>query len=580
MPGRKAAAEARGVSAIALACVQLLLRVGAPTLLVAAALTVPSAGAAGSSARNGRIAADATLNARDIHIVDGTGDRRLVADGATAIEPAVTADGRRVAYVSTRDGSPQIWVVSADGGGANRLTSGAGSYQPSWSPDGRSLAFVSLRDGLPKIYVMKADGTDQRRLTKGGGEEYTPSWSPAGDHIAFASVRDRAADVYVIDIAGLQERQLTTDPGEDVNPVWSADASQLAFESDRSVDGLPDIWVMNADGSNQHDVSNFPGWEGSPSWWPGWRIMFVSQQNGSWQLFSMNPDGSGRESLTGTDSNAFFGQAAGPGFVYETDQDAKRDIVTFDGVGGGRRQLTSSRGDNKYPVFSRDGRRVVFDSTRDGNDEVYVMNADGSRQRRLTRNPAYDLDPTWSPDARRIAWVRVDYVSGKSGLFVMDADGSHQRRIALIPPLDRHPVWSSDGRTIAFESDQNGNWDVYLLRADGTGRKRVTSNRADEGGPAFSHDSQRIAFYSARNGNWSIYVMNAKGGRPRQLTRDPFTDALYPTWSPGDGEIGYARTIDWIDWDIWAVRPDGTGVRQITRGGPQERFPSWAPAAR
>src|SRR5205814_2505405 len=109
-------------------------------------------------------------------------------DTATAPQPlrrsAQVARSTGIAFVSTRDGNAEIYVMNPDGSAQTRLTNDAASDRhPTWSPDGRRIAFTSTRDGNAEIYVMNADGSAPARLTNTPSNESSPAWSPAGDHI-------------------------------------------------------------------------------------------------------------------------------------------------------------------------------------------------------------------------------------------------------------------------------------------------------------------------------------------------------------------------------------------------------------
>ena len=120
---------------------------------------------------------------------DGSGKRRLTRKGAHNFNPAWSPDGKRIAFERGRkerevsNGAAGSWglglyVMNADGSGQQRLTQGGS--QPYWSPDGRKIAFVSNRDGNSDIHVMNADGSGRRNLTRGAGNrESQPVWSPA-----------------------------------------------------------------------------------------------------------------------------------------------------------------------------------------------------------------------------------------------------------------------------------------------------------------------------------------------------------------------------------------------------------------
>ena len=142
----------------------------------------------------------------------------------------------QIAFVSRRDGNAEIYVMDADGTNQRRLTNNrANDRSPAWSPDGRRIAFVSERDGhvhvrhgwpTSEIYVMDADGGNPQNLTNNPSDDWSPSWSPNGKRIAFVSERDEPrvyGDIYVMDADGSDPERLTNNPRDDRYPAWSPD---------------------------------------------------------------------------------------------------------------------------------------------------------------------------------------------------------------------------------------------------------------------------------------------------------------------------------------------------------------------
>jgi TolB protein len=175
--------------------------------------------------------------------------------------------GSRLAVVVSQNGSPDIWVVDADGRNPRQLTKhSAIDVSPSWSPDGRRIAFVSDRAGSPNVYVMNSDGSDVRRLTYDGGYNTAPSWSPDGRWIAYEVRVGGQFDIWLTDPEGQVNAPLVTHPRTDENPTWAPDSRKLAFHSSRR--GKPDLYTIDIDGENLRPLTDGAGDNTTPNWGP------------------------------------------------------------------------------------------------------------------------------------------------------------------------------------------------------------------------------------------------------------------------------------------------------------------------
>ncbi|RMG20911.1 MAG: Tol-Pal system beta propeller repeat protein TolB [Deltaproteobacteria bacterium] len=194
--------------------------------------------------------------------------RTVVGGDAMYTGGAYSPDGSKIAFTRTVDGNAEIYVVHADGTGLKRLTNAYGvDTSPTWSPDGRRIAFVSSRHGNPHIFVMNADGSDQRRLTFQGNYNQTPDWSPRGDVIAFTARDERNVfDLFTVNVETGEIHRLTQDTGNNEEPSFSPNGRHIVFTSTRT--GRSEIWIMNADGTNQRKLKLPPGAYFTPAWGP------------------------------------------------------------------------------------------------------------------------------------------------------------------------------------------------------------------------------------------------------------------------------------------------------------------------
>ncbi len=268
--------------------------------------------------------------------------------------------------------------------------------------------------------------------------EHKHDWKPGRRvrrHPLAARVSTSARETLIVPIlaAGLMAALLALGGAGPATAAFPGANGKVAFESHR--DGNAEVYVMNADGSGQTNLSNNAAGDAEPAWSPdGQKLAFASFRDGNYEIYVMNADGSGQTNLSNN--------AAG-------------DLL---------------------PAWSPDGQKLAFTSSRDGNDEIYVMNADGSGPTRLTNNAEFDLTPAWSPDGQKLAFA--SFRDGNYEIYVMNADGSGQANLSNNAAADFAPAWSPDGQKLAFDSDRDGNLEVYVMNADGSGQANLTNNAA------------------------------------------------------------------------------------------------------
>jgi TolB protein len=178
--------------------------------------------------------------------------------------PVYSPDGTRIAFMSGRDGNPEIYMMNTDGSNQRRLTNHpAGDGTPTWSPNGQQIAFVSDRTGTPQIYIMGLDGSNVRRITMNESWADQPTWSSAFNEIAYAGRTGSGYDIKIFDIASGEARQITFSEGSNERPAYSPNGRHLAFTSTRS--GGTQVFTVGRDGKGLRQITR-TGNNQMPAW--------------------------------------------------------------------------------------------------------------------------------------------------------------------------------------------------------------------------------------------------------------------------------------------------------------------------
>jgi dipeptidyl aminopeptidase/acylaminoacyl peptidase len=445
----------------------------------------------------------------------------------SVVDPRLSPDGRRVAYVVSRTDEEAntyrtaIWVAALDGSEEPRqFTSGErNDGSPRWSPDGRWLAFVSNRDGDEKkakgqLYVLPADGGEPRKLTDGKESVESIAWSPDSSRIAFARrvpdetyaeeddrkraprrftrvffkldsvgwIGDRRRHVFVVGLDGGDERQLTDGDCENDTPAWSPDGKRIVF------------WSMRGD---------------------RWDVEFVE----ALYELELDSEGAGPKRLSQPDesaSNASFSpDGSRIAYIYAPEDGTyphHSQIAVMNADGSDRRVLTASldRQCAPFPLAREpvwDGDRVAFAVEDGGNVHLYTVAADGSREPELlvggeqftglfdlvdgvlvytasTYDRPHEL---FAGDGKRITSVCDDFVAGRE-----------------LAPVERFTAESADGTEV----------DAWLVRPpDFDETKRYPALLTIHGGPFSQYGTgffDEVQVYAGAG--YCVLFSNPRGG--------------------------------------------------------------------
>ena len=203
-----------------------------------------------------------------VYVSDSEGEESVLLSKVAADEVGGWSPEGDFVVFSVRDGEEQgIYIRNPDGVNEFRRTQSP-DYGATWSPDSRYIAFLSTRDGNPEIYVVDPEEGEEVRVTDSEAPEYDLSWSPNGKKLLFVTERDGNAEIYAVEIKdrGMPEdlTRLTHNEVRDEQPTWSPNGRRIAFVS--YLDGDAEIFVMESDGQRQQRLTSNESQDTEPTW--------------------------------------------------------------------------------------------------------------------------------------------------------------------------------------------------------------------------------------------------------------------------------------------------------------------------
>jgi TolB protein len=268
--------------------------------------------------------------------------------------------------------------------------------------------------------------------------------------------------------------------------------TQIAYISLKS--GNKEVWAMDYDGANQHQLTHLKSIALTPRWSPdSTRIAFTC-----WA--------------------AYRGVTSPQICLFST---ASSRMISF----------PRFRGTNSSPAWSPDGTQIAFMSSQNGDPEIYVTDADGSKLQRITFAAGVSTSPAWNPKTGK----QIVFVSDRGGdpvLYLANSDGTNVQRLDM-PDMGYvvDPSWSPNGQLVAFSWRRpSGNFDIYVMDIVSRQLVELTRDAGRNERPSWAPDGRHLVFESNRTGTLQIWSMLADGSQPRQLTYEGHNES--PNWSP------------------------------------------------
>ena len=510
---------------------------------------------------------------------------QLTSDPGLEIQPALSPDGRLVAYSAGNSTHMRIFLRPVGGGRTIPLSddSTAVETQARWSPDGSSLLFLT-RGG---VSIASALGGASRPVIAPlqTAQVTSATWSPDGRELAFV----RADSLLVSPSAGGATRLVAT--GNDMHScAWSPNGRWIACvilnaESVRpgaSFGNLAPSTIVLAPAAGGGLIRLFEprSFNQSPVWSSDSRqLYFVSNRDGPRDIYAMSLSSSGRlrgkttRLTTGLGASSMSLAPDGRRLAYGA-YSARANIWSLpipSGAPASAEAATPVTTGNQVIEsmrVSRDGRWLVFDSDLRGNADIYRVPVSGGQPEQLTSDPADEFAPDLSPDGRSVAYH--SWRTGTRDIEIKPLDGGPVERVTDTPAQESYPLWSPDGRAIAFY-DQVRPFTIYLVRRGPDGHWSSPPSLLVSPGISadWSQDGASIAYVAAISDDrvGPVMVVPAAGGVSRQLFQPgpaaPMTNQVM--WDP-DGRTIYYKAHDAEGRTaIWSVSAAGGTPRQLVR---------------
>jgi len=458
--------------------------------------------------------------------------------------------GDRIVFTAEDD----IWLVPVQGGMARRVTSHEGTeYFPKFSPDGTRIAFTGEYDGNRDVYVMDFEGGEPHRVTWHPGPDEVIGWTPDGSRIIYRSRSlepNHTWELFFVSPDGGDPEQLpigwacriSIDPQTGMWAFNRKDRERATWKRYRG-GTAPDVWVGNPTQADFHPVTTFEGFDAFPMWHGG-RIYMVNDRGGTFNIWSMLPDGSDQKQLTHFDT-----------------------------------------WDARWPSMAPDGRIVftlgadlhIFDPATGTETKV---NIDLPSDRVLTRQrypdaAKYLTEFALSPDGDRLAIVtrgEIVSVPAKDGvtLPLTRGSGARERGIGFGPKGDR----------VVYITDEPGEEAIRTLDAWGRGEPTTVVQAGETGWhfpPVWSPDGSWIAYADQTQ---TLYVAPAKGGAPKSVDHSVQEEIRDYTWSPDGRWLAYSKAMRNEYSNICIYDTKSGTVKEVTGGTTNDFSPAWDPEGR
>lgn len=475
---------------------------------------------------------------------------------------AISPDGKTVAFTYMGD----IFTVPVSGGQAHQITSDpAYDSRPVWSPDGKHIAFASNRKGSLDIFIVDATGGSPRRVTTHSGAEYPLAFKDNNTLLMSANIMPSVSAIngYVfgqvysvdVDVPGARPKlELSfTSNGLSIDPTGrilyeDKKGYEDRFRKHERSSGTSDVWLLTDLDSSApvfKKLTNFNGHSINPQWGSGDTYYYVTEEDGTLNVFENNLSGTAKKQLT-----------------HFKDHPVRSLSVAHDGT-----MVFSQNGELYTMKAGAEPKKIDISIVKDGaDDDSYKV----SRSYGAT-------DAALSPNGKEVAFVL------RGDVYVTSVEYNTTRQITNTPGQERNVIFTPDSRSIIYDSERDGNWQIFKTSLTKPDEKTfIYSSEFEETPlvstdktsflPVISPDGKKLAFLEDRT---TLKVLDMESGAINTALDGQYaysyTDGdVSMEWSPDSQWLlfdGYIGTGGWNNSDIAAVKADGSEVVNLTESG-------------
>ncbi len=480
--------------------------------------------------------------------------------GEYARRPALSPDGRLLAYEALRDGHFQLMLANADGSEPQQLTSGPWHHlAPAWSPDGQRLAMAANRSGDFSIWLVQRDSGALAQISFDRGDELDPAWDPVGEGLAYVS--DAGGRSALVLRTPTQPRRVLVDGSQRLRaPAWRPDGSVISYVAADSQGGRLNMVILSAPPVIKPMVRGENAFATPIAWIDRSHFLYAANGQLRQRVFGALgvtdlpfrasievrkapeplprrlPDGGENRPVRGLGGLATLPD----GHLVVS---ALGDLWELDRDGGLVRAITQDVFADSDPATSRDGRWLAFTSDRSGSPQVWLMDLANRSSRVLTAEAGGASEPAPDATAGRIAYLAGEPGSARRSLKLLTLADGKVAEIATGLVAAGTPAWSPDDGQLALVQDDGGIRRLLLFApVAGSTVRRVTlpepAAAAGRNELAWSPDGKSIAIASAAGIRELPVLANGLVGADWRPRHDGPVQLL--RWASSPGELLFA----------------------------------------